>query len=181
MLQARFFPFLLSLSFLVFAQSACTKDRTGGEDGNGNDNQPTGLAADLDGQFEVEYIDFGGALSTSGFSAPIDSAGNGTDGGTFTFDAANDSAQYDVDGLIETSFFNQSVTLPIPVQGNGELTVESNTRFIIDDALRGETTFDVSNNTGDAMILSTTVQQDTAVLNFSATLDMTLDIKIQRK
>jgi hypothetical protein len=181
MLNARFLTFMFSLSMLVFAQMACTKDRTGDDDGNGNGDQPTGLAADLDGEFEVEYIDFGGALSGSGFSAPIDSAGNGTEGGSFTFDAANESAQYDVNGLIKTSFLNQSVTLPVPVQGSGKFTVESNTRFTIDDAMRGETTFDVSNNTGDAMILSTTVQQDTTVATFSATLDMTLDVKIQRK
>lgn len=179
--NARFFHFIIGLSFLVFTQVACTKDRTGGNDGNGNDDQLTGLAADLDGEFNVEYIDFGGALSGSGFSAPIDSAGNGTEGGSFTFDAENQSAQYDVNGLISFSLFGQSFTVPVPVQGSGDLTVESNTRFIIDDSVRGETTFDVSDNTGDAMIISTTVQRDTAVATVNATLDMTLDIKIQRK
>lgn len=179
MTQLRSLRLFALVSFMTLSFWSCTKDRTQ-ENGN-NQNQPSGLAADLNGTFEVQWIDFGGTVTSQMFSAPIDSAGNGTEGGTFIFNNQENTAQYDVTGRIQTNVLGQAVTMPVPVQGDGDLIIESDTRFIIDDPEQGKTTFDVSNNTGDAMVISTRAQVDTTIFALQMTLDMTMDIKIKRK
>lgn len=166
--------FILALG-LLFSLSSCTKDRTG-EDEDDN-NGLTGLAADLDGEYQVEYIDFGGTINSPlGVSAPIDSSGNGTEGGFFNFNASAKKANYDVVGRIKFNIINQAFDIPLPVEGEGDLDVVSDTRFIIDDPDQGPRTFDVSQKKENSFIATTRVQTDT--LSFS--LDMTMDIKLKR-
>lgn len=167
---------LLALG-LFFSLSSCTKDRTGEGDGNDDGNGLSGLAADLDGEYQVQYIDFGGTISNPlGVSAPIDSSGNGTEGGFFNFNPSANKANYDVVGRIQFSIINQDFDIPIPVRGEGDLDVVSDTRFIIDDPDQGPTTFDVSQKQENSFIATTRVQTDT--LSFS--LDMTMDVKLER-
>ena len=171
----RIFTFLLVFS-LLFSLNSCSKDRED-EDNDGNGNNQPGLAADLDGRYEVQYIDISGKISSQlGASADIDSSGNGTEGGFFNFKASENTAKYDVVGRVKTSILNQDFDLPIPVRGEGDLDVVSDTRFIIDDPSQGPTTFDVSQKQENSFLATTRVQTDT--LSFS--LDMTLDIKLKR-
>jgi hypothetical protein len=166
---------IFQLSLLVVALSLVACSRENDDTTNGNPNAPSGLEAFLDGRFNVEAIDFSGSVSgLGGLNAPIDSSGNGGSG-FYNFNASTSRANFDVTGQIKFSILTQSFDVPIPVRGQGDFEVVSETRFTITPDGGGQTVvYDVKKAEDDILVCTTRTVQDTLSFTFDTTLELFL-------
>jgi hypothetical protein len=167
---------LVTLLVALLYATACTRDKEDNPGGNGNNNgEPTGLAAFLNGRFNVEAIDITGNVSAfDGFSAPLDSAGNGGSG-FYDFDGSGQRVDYDVTGRVKFSLLAQDFNFPVPVNGSGDLEILSETRFSINpDDGSAPTVCDIVKAEGEELVFTTRSGQDTLGFNFDITLELFL-------
>lgn len=164
-----------SLVFIMLILSiSCSRDRS---DDDQNNDQPTGLAAFLNGRFDVQAIDFSGSVTApGGLTSPLDSAGNGGSG-FYEFNSANKRVVYDVTGQVKFTILTQSINLPVPVQGEGTYEVISETRFTITPDDGAPQVCDVVEASGNSLIFTTRSEQDTNGFNFNTTLELFLEKK----
>lgn len=160
---------LLSLGLIL---SACRKD----DDDTGS-TALTGLAAFLNGEFEVTRADYNGSLQSQVLGT-IPLAGTGTNtSGSYVFDARNKTVDYAVSSTMQVTILNQSLPVPINVNGNGDITYSSETQFIIDDPDYGPMTYNISNKTATSLIATTRYQNDTTF----GTVDLLMDVYLEKK
>lgn len=161
------------LAFLAFALSfsSCRRD-----DDDAGGNQLTGLAAFLNGDFDVTQVDYNGSLQTQLGNLPLNGTGENTVG-TYSFRANNREVDYDVQTRIEVNVLNQTIPVPINVNGTGAITINSETQFVIDDPRFGPMTYNVDSKTSSGFIGTTRFINDT----LGGTLDILMDIHLERK
>lgn len=163
----------LSLVILAFGlASACSKDR----DTVTTNPQLTGLAAFLNGEFEVTQADYNGSLSTPIVDIPLNGTGTGTQG-SYNFNATSNTVVYSVQTTMQASILGQSIDIPVNVGGTGAVDYVSATRFTITDPVYGLTTYDVSNQTSNSLRATTRYEVDTLVGN----IDLLLDVYMTKK
>ncbi|QNR22685.1 hypothetical protein [Croceimicrobium hydrocarbonivorans] len=159
---------VLSLAFV-----ACRKK----DDGSSSQAPLTGLAAFLNGEFEVTQANYNGSLQ-SGVLGTIPLAGTGTNtSGSYNFAARNKTVDYQVSSTMEINLFGQTLPVPINVGGDGDVTYTSDTQFIIDDPSYGPMTYNISNKTETSLIATTRYQNDTTF----GTVDLLLDVYLTKK
>lgn len=155
---------------LIF--SACRKD----EDDNGG-TALTGLAAFLNGEFEVTRADYNGSLQNQIIgTVPLVGTGSNTTG-SYVFDSRNKTAVYTVSSTMSVSILSQTLPVPINVNGSGDITVNSETQFVIDDPNYGLMTYNITNKTANSMVATTRYQNDTTF----GTIDLLMDVHLQKK
>jgi hypothetical protein len=163
----------LSLVILAFGlASACSKDR----DTVATDTQLTGLAAFLNGEFEVTQVDYNGSLSTPVIDVPLSGTGTSTQG-SYNFNATSNSVVYDVETTLQAAILGQSIDFPVNVGGTGAVDYVSATRFTINDPVYGLTSYDVSNQTSNSLRATTRYEADTLI----GSIDLLLDIYMTKK
>lgn len=162
--------FVLALG-LVF--SACRRDD---DDDTGNQNQLSGLAAFLNGEFNVEQVDYNGSLQTQLGNLPLSGTGENTVG-DYNFKANAGTVDYQVATRIEVKVLTQTIPVPINVDGSGDIRYNSETQFEIDDPRYGLMTYNISNKTSSGLVATTRFQNDT----LGGTLDILMDIYLERK
>ena len=163
----------LSLVILAFGlASACSKDR----DPEPTETPVTGLAAFLNGEFEVTQVDYNGSLSTPIIDVPLNGTGTSTQG-SYNFDAANNSVVYNVETNMQASILGQSIDFPVNLIGTGAVDYVSTTRFTINDPVYGLTSYDISNQTSNSLRATTRFEADTLI----GTIDLLLDIYMTKK
>lgn len=162
---------LYSILCLGIVFSACRKDE--------EDNGPaalSGLAAFMNGEFEVTQVDYNGSIQTQISNIPLAGTGTNTQG-SYLFDSRAKTADYNVRSNIEINFLGQNIPLPIVVDGNGPVTFNSETQFQIDDPRYGLMTYNISNKTNTSMIATTRFRNDTTI----GTVDVLMDVYMEKK
>lgn len=164
--------FKLSLLILGLSLVSCRKDR------DSDSGQPalTGLAAFLNGDFEVTQADYNGSLTTIIANIPLNGTGMGTQG-SYNFDANAKTVSYGVQTTMQVSVLGQNIDFPINVGGNGTVEYVSDTRFTITDPNYGTTTYDISNKTNTGLRATTRYETDT----LGGTVDLLLDVYLEKK
>jgi hypothetical protein len=157
--------FSLSLIGLLFLAS-CSRD-----DDNGDSS--SGLQAFLDGRFNVDRVEYNGNLTPPlGSSIPLVGLGENTDG-FYQFNQGQ-SATYRVNSTMRVTLplINQEIPIPIVVDGQGEVSIISETRFTIDDPRYGLMTYDVEEQSGNSLTCRTNYETDT----LGSRVDLNLEI-----
>lgn len=166
-------PIALFLIALI-TLSACRKDRDNEED----PNQLSGLAAFLNGEFDVTQADYTGTFNAPILpsAVPLNGTGEGTQG-YYNFNAPAETVEYNIQSSMEVTLLGQTMNIPILVDGNGTVDYVSETRFIIDDPDYGPMTYDVNNKTNTTLRATTRYEVDT----MGGQVDLLLDIYLEKK
>lgn len=162
---------LYTLLVLAISFSSCRRD-----DDDAGGTQLTGLAAFMNGDFDVEQVDYSGSLQSQLGNLPLNGTGENTVG-TYTFRATAGEVDYDVQTRIEVTVLTQTIPVPITVNGSGDMTVNSETQFEIDDPRFGIMTYNISNKTSTGLIATTRFVNDT----LGGTIDILMDLHLERK
>ncbi|PTM05164.1 MAG: hypothetical protein DA405_04910 [Bacteroidetes bacterium] len=165
--------FKLSLLILAISLTSCSKDRD--NDTSGSQNL-TGLAAFLNGEFNVTRTDYNGSLTTVIATIPLNGTGTGTQG-FYNFNANAKTVSYSVQTTMQASVLGQNIDFPVNVGGNGTIQYVSDTRFTISDPNNGTTTYDVSNQSSTGLRATTRFETDT----LGGTVDLLLDVYLEKK
>lgn len=162
-------PSLILLALIMSV--SCSRDR---DQDDSENNQASGLAAFLDGRFNVEAIDISGSVTVpGGFTSALDSAGNGGSG-YYDFNSADKSVNYDVTGQVKFTLLTQTVNFPVPVNGQGAVDVVSETRFTITPNNGSPQICEVVEAKGNTLIFTTRSVQDTMGFSFDTNLELFL-------
>lgn len=162
------------LLVLLLGFSACRKDR----DGDTNNEEPlTGIAAFLNGEFEVTRVDYNGSFDPPiGPNIPLSGTGDSTQG-YYLFDARAKNLDYDVFTRMEIDLLGQTFNIPVRIDGSGTVDYVSETRFTVDDPDIGLVTYDINNKTSNSLRATTRYETDT----LAGELDMLLDVYLTKK
>jgi hypothetical protein len=166
-------PILIVLSLaLVF--SSCRRD----DDDEGGSTALTGLAAFLNGEFDVVQADYNGSIQTAFGNFPLAGTGEGTNG-SYNFMANANKVDYRVQSTMSVTIpiLTQSIDVPINVDNVGDIEYSSSTQFIIQDPDLGPMTYNISNKTSTGLVATTRYQTDT----LGATIDLLLDVYLEKK
>jgi len=165
-------PLILFLLASAMVISSCRRDD------DDEATQLTGLAAFLNGEFEVTRADYNGSLQTIGFGN-IPLAGTGTDTeGSYNFKAANNKVDYQVSSNMEIDIpVIGQIPVPINVDGSGNISYTSSTQFVINDPTYGPMTYNISDKTSNSLVATTRYVNDTTL----GTVDLLLDIYLEKK
>lgn len=158
---------------LIIGFASCRKDR------DAEDSNPplTGLAAFLNGEFEVTQADYSGSFVTPfGQSIPLNGTGDSTEG-YYNFDAREETVDYSVRTRMEITILTQNISIPVRVAGAGVIDYVSETRFTINDPRYGLMTYDINNKTSNSLRATTRYEADTA----GGEIDLLLDVYLQKK
>ncbi len=162
---------LLSLISIGLILSACRRD-----DDDAGPKPLTGIAAFLNGEFEVTRADYNGSLQTGLGNIPLAGTGTGTQG-SYVFDARAKTVDYSVESNITIDLFGQMIPVPINVNGSGDVTYNSETQFVIDDPRYGPMTYNISSKTATSCVATTRYQNDTTI----GTVDILMDVYMEKK
>ncbi len=158
---------------LLIGFASCRKDR----DDENSEPQLMGLAAFLNGEFDVTQADYNGSFLTPfGQSIPLNGTGDSTEG-YYIFNANAKTVDYSVSTSMELSILTQTIRVPVLVAGNGDVDYVSETRFTINDDRYGLMTYDVSNQTATSLRATTRYEADTA----GGEIDLLLDVYLEKK
>lgn len=156
---------------LLIGFASCRKDR----DGDSSEAPLTGIAAFLNGDFDVVQADYNGSFTTLGQNIPLNGTGDSTEG-YYIFDARAEKVVYNVQTTVEISIFTQTINIPVRVMGEGDVEYVSETRFTIDDPRYGLMTYDINNKTSNSLRATTRYERDTA----GGQIDLLLDVYLEK-
>ena len=164
-------PLILFLLASAMVVSSCRRDD------DDDTTQLTGLAAFLNGEFEVTRADYNGYLQTPLSNIPMIGTGTGTVG-TYNFKAASNKVDYQVSSNMEIEIpVIGQIPVPINVDGSGNISYTSSTQFVIDDPTYGPMTYNISDKTSNSLVATTRYVNDTTL----GTVDLLLDIYLEKK